>query len=223
LPASLPCTGSAVPSSFEGLVGNTRGYDDSWSSTQMWRSIGNLSSIINASSESDAPVFVQPMTTHHQPQQLGPEQGSDSSDSTSSSGGACYASCPPMMGFGTCFNMPADTPAGNCSSIVHFAGAVCPAHGNPRQCQSPPIPLDTDCSTIVLNGKPNCTLVSNGCEQMPGGGVGGLLPSNPTYRFATCMCHPTRFEEKQLSWTSNSCVYTPFYPPPPVGITNLDV
>ena len=71
---------------------------------------------------------------------------------------------------------------------------------------------------IVLEGAPHCTLYSDGCEMMPGAGVGGLLPSNPTFRFATCMCHPTRFQTKQLEWTPGPCIYTPFYPPPPVDV-----
>ena len=94
---------------------------------------------------------------------------------------------------------------------------MCPAHGNPHQCQSPPIAQDTECGTIRLDGKPNCTLVGEGCKQMPGAGESGLLPPNPAFRFATCMCHPTRFEYEQLVWTAAPCVYTPFMPPSPLA------
>ena len=58
--------------------------------------------------------------------------GAEASAVRKSGGGACYAYCPPGMGFGVCFDMPAGTPKGNCSSVTNLAGAVCPSHGNPR-------------------------------------------------------------------------------------------
>jgi hypothetical protein len=211
-----------------GEIANSRGYDDSWSSTQLWRSIGNISALINKSLESSVAVLDD--SVRQQESDIGPRltampanpgvmtQQSEAGAADGGGGGACYAYCPPMMGFGVCFNMPQGTPPGNCSAVVPLAGAVCPAHGNPRQCQTPPIAEDTACGTIHLNGKPNCTLVGGGCQMMVGAGRGGLLPPNDAFRFTTCMCHPTVFEEKQLTWTSAPCVYSPFMPPSPIPV-----
>eukprot|EP01052_Picozoa_sp_SAG31_P031000 SAG31_NODE_3237_length_4508_cov_28.486278_4_plen_241_part_00 len=230
----------------EGQIANSRGYDDSWSSTQLWRSIGNISRLINKSTECDAPVLdsksyrrahrevssnsanrheafgmmLVPITI--EVEKVPREEGGRAEDAESAgAGGACYALCPPMMGFGVCFNMPSKTPPGNCSAVLPLAGSVCPAHGNPRQCQTPPLAEDTSCETILLDGKPNCTLVGTGCQMLEGAGDAGLLPSNNAFRFATCICHPTQFEAKQVTWTPEPCVYTPYTPPSPIGIPSV--
>ena len=164
--ARLP-NGSKIPVPTQGLVANSRGYDDSWSSTQLWRSIGNLSNLINVTLAKEhasedwrrggsSPLAIQQTAGDLQlHNNLARAEATTAAATTAAAaatafaggGGACYASCPPMMGFGSCWNMPANTAPGNCSAVIPLAAAVCPAHGNPRQCQSPPIPEDTDCSS----------------------------------------------------------------------------
>lgn len=206
-----------------GDVANSRGYDDSWSSTQLWRSIGNISDLINKTIESDVPLLDSRNRERQTSEAATQVPTMETKVASVGAGGACYAYCPPMMGFGVCFNMPEGTPPNNCSAVVPLAGAVCPAHGNPRQCQTPPIAEDTDCESIYLDGKPNCTLVGTGCKMLVGAGQGGLLPPNDAFRHATCMCHPTQFEEKQLSWTAEPCVYSPYTPPSPIPVPTVEL
>lgn len=215
-----------------GDVANSRGYDDTWGSTQLWRSIGNLTALMNKSLESDLPVLMPAARVVRRawPSARGESRAAETEQAANAVGnggaggqqppgrGACYAYCPPKMGFGVCFTMPVGTLPGDCSAVLPLAGAVCPAHGNPRQCQSPPVPDDTACDTVHLAGKPNCTLVGGGCQSMPGAGKGGLLPANDGFLFAGCLCHPTRFEGENVVWTDAPCVYSPFMPPSPVEV-----
>ena len=104
-----------------GVIVNTRGYDDSWSSTQLWRSIGNITSLINASFVSStaqlSPLSMQRAAAEAAARRPAFATGDSPIAGEDLGGGACYAYCPPMMGFGVCFTMPPGTPPGNCSTI----------------------------------------------------------------------------------------------------------
>lgn len=119
----------------------------------------------------------------------GGTDGNDGGGNTASTGGACYCTCPPMMGFGICANMPAGTADGDCSSILGTAADVCPSHGAPRQCHSPEIPEDTDCSNVLSNDRSSmaCTLLT-GCRNLPGAGENGFPPPEANFTFSSCLC-----------------------------------
>ena len=84
--------------------------------------------------------------------------GSHGENGSTGHGSSCYCDCPPFMGFGFCFAMKKKNAylssvsvsggAQDCAAIDALAGAVCPAHGIPRQCHTPPQALDEDCSDI---------------------------------------------------------------------------
>jgi hypothetical protein len=222
------------------LQANSPGYDDSWSSTQFWRSLGNISAALEEQARQRGaggqrqrrprrPVELAPRAA----QAAGRAKATTATAWNASSGrdgaraasgaGACYAYCPPGMGFGFCFNMPKGTPKGDCSSVAHLAPAVCPSHGAPRQCQSPSVPADWDCASVELDGM-RCRQIGPGCGPVaPAGepGHGGLPPANPAYDFATCLCEPAFFVQgdgydDSLVWTAEACVYSPFTPPAPI-------
>ena len=217
------------------LKANSPGYDDSWSSTQFWRSLGNISAALEKSQQQGvdgqhtirlrrsaelAPRAAQ--VADHDPTMSATAWNASSRAARSFGAGACYAYCPPGMGFGFCFNMPKGTPKGDCSSVAHLAPAVCPSHGAPRQCQSPSIPADWDCESVELDGM-RCRQIGRGCGPVePAGEAGhGLPPANPAYDFSTCLCEPDFFVngdgyDNGLVWTAEACVYSPFTPPAPI-------
>lgn len=195
----------------QGTTLNSNGYDDGFVAGQIWRAIGNISSIrVDARGEAKHAVEVAPLPTTHAPL-FSPRLASQSGGNSSSSGGSCYCSCPPGMGFGACFNMPSTAKQGDCLAVSKRAAEVCPAHGMPRQCHNPPSPLDTDCQDVQLSHMA-CRLIS-GCQPLPGGGSHGLLPEEANLRFATCQCQPTVFEDGACEWDDSPCEYSPYYPP----------
>ena len=175
-----------------------QGYDDSWASTQLWRSLGNFTSLrwrhSGTATENTPPTAGTPIApiqptlaketamtpwvspihnisdNQQRPRSLSSAHmyrhmasgvtstGSHGENGSTGHGGSCYCDCPPFMGFGFCFAMKKKNAylssvsvsggAQDCAAIDALAGAVCPAHGIPRQCHTPPQALDEDCSDI---------------------------------------------------------------------------
>jgi len=218
---NLTGTAERVPN---GLLAESAGYDDSWASTQLWRSIGNISNLVDKTlPQSDFSVAAPA----NQQSEDGLAKGragnaswaalSKASAAVAPTNGSCYMLCPPKMGFGFCFNLPLNASAygdeRDCGALNKHARAMCPSHGNPRQCQSPPVKGDTDCASAHLQDC-DCVL-EHGCQMMVGAGKGGLLPPNPAFRHASCRCTPRSFQP-QVRWSADPCLYNPFFPPSPI-------
>eukprot|EP00930_Biecheleria_cincta_P019698 TRINITY_DN14973_c0_g1_i1.p1 TRINITY_DN14973_c0_g1~~TRINITY_DN14973_c0_g1_i1.p1 ORF type:complete len:682 (-),score=69.57 TRINITY_DN14973_c0_g1_i1:89-2134(-) len=191
---TLP-NGTVLP---KGMLLNADGYDDGFVASQIWRAIGNLSRV------DPEPALVQRTeSTPNEKRRTG---------SNSSLGPSCSCTCPPDMGFGSCFQMPPSATPGDCSSVRHRSAEVCPAHGQPRQCHHPPSPVDTDCKSIRHLEGMKCELKSS-CGPLPGAGVLGLPPEDPSMHFATCMCYPEVFQDGACVWDDGPCQYSPYFPP----------
>jgi hypothetical protein len=192
----------------------------------VWRALGNLqlnsstSATRSAIDGTTSPGSIAPAAANAGGSTRGLDRKSSRQSSTTeyanpnASAGSCSCLCPPGMGFGSCFNLPdGATPEKDCSSVMQYGNAVCPAHGQPRQCHTPALPEDTNCTAVRLGWGANtvgCTL-TEACKVLPGAGTRRMPPENTNFRFATCTCQPQVFQS--CSWSPAQCIYSPFFPP----------
>ena len=220
-----------------------QGYDDGFGSTQLWRSIGNITASLEHARRHGVSLAVRtdraravdtPLAAAAEPK--APRKAGAAparrvydeaampaaaaaavaaANVTTAPTGSCSCRCPPAMGFGVCFNLRGPTsPDAPCGSVLQYAGDVCPAHGQPRQCRGSP--YDEDCAAVTLGGGTKCTLAT-GCQELPGAGTHGLPAAQEGLKFATCLCRPVAFPESYCQWSDQPCDYSPFFPPSPIN------
>lgn len=125
-------------------------------------------------------------------------------------GGAasCTCTCPVHNGFGYCMDLDNSSEAGDSCASVYDRASACPAIGVPTQCPYHGT-LDDHCATIRMSGM-RCSAHRDCAPVTPP--IGQNTSSILT---ASCICWPELFSAETCTWSSSSCDYSPFFPPPP--------
>eukprot|EP00930_Biecheleria_cincta_P013079 TRINITY_DN11845_c0_g1_i2.p1 TRINITY_DN11845_c0_g1~~TRINITY_DN11845_c0_g1_i2.p1 ORF type:complete len:962 (+),score=129.73 TRINITY_DN11845_c0_g1_i2:45-2888(+) len=181
------------------------GYDDDFTAGTLWRS---LSKALAQKPHRARNLITRQMTDMPENKQIDDEYSEKPQSEPlqlTSQKGSCSCLCPPGRGFGFCYNG-----VGDCESVLQMASQDCPAMGVVRQCHSPAVAGDTNCSAMdfsirgdvgnpkVWGGHMDCSLVT-GCS--------GEAPS------ATCQCEPKLYGKYGCTWSSKPCKYSPYNAP----------